>query len=130
MIFNALSCCNSISKFSSLKNVFAASTSLSEISVRHRQFTSLVQPKEMISISYDKDGTWPHIYHEGHMQQFQPGSNHKIWKQQQKYRTEIYPPTKHLYVITKFIPISTRTITSGVMTRSIHFWIWRKTNIK
>ena len=36
--------------------------------------------------------TFPDIYDEGYMQQFQPGPSHNIQKEQQKSRVLIYPP--------------------------------------
>ena len=66
---------------------FATITSLSELYLRIRRFFSLVQTKKVISLNYEKhkqlktmemNETWPDIFYEGYIHQFQPGSTHRI----------------------------------------------------
>ena len=133
-----LFCFNCICKLGTFKNTFAIITSLSELYFRFRRFILLVQTKELFSVNYGRSpsswkpcrwvkldliDTMRDITH-----QFQSELHHKAHQQQQKHRIWRYPPMKHLSMITKTIPISTRIVISYVMKRDIPFWVWQKVN--
>ena len=124
---NGLSCFISICKFGSLKNPFATITSLSELYFRRRNFTLLVQTKEVISMSYGsrtsswKPWRWARLDLIFCMRDIYINSNlnplRKFTSSGRRIKLKGILPWNISQMITKTIPISTKIVISYAMKR-------------
>ena len=109
-----LFCLLSICKFGSSKNLFAASTSLSEHCFRFRRYVLLVQTKKVISVTYySSTSSWVclHIYKEGYINSYLNLLT-KFTNSSRSTKVKYIFPWNLSQMITKTIPISTRIIIS------------------
>ena len=135
---NGLFCFFSICKFGSLKNPFAKITSLSELYLRIRRFIFLEQTKKEISMNYgsstssSKLWTWVRLDLIFSMRNVYINSNlnplTKFTSSSRSTKFKYIPPWNISQMITKTIPISTRTVISFEMKQGIPLSIWWKVN--
>ena len=125
-----LLCFMTIFKSGNFKNLFAAVTSLPELSFRFWRFILLVQLERVISINYSSSKkTWKPqrlvrcdlIHNEGYIHQFQPEPTRKIHKQPQKLKVTLQWTISQM--ITKTVPTSTRIAISYGIKQGIPFWV-------
>ena len=107
-------------------------TRLFELYFRSRRFIFLIQTKKRIlwtmaaaqpAENHEDEKTWPDIYNERNMHQFQ------LTKFSFSSKNTLFKavfPWNISQMITKTVPISTRITISCAVKRCIHFWLWKK----
>ena len=121
-------------KFDSLKNPFAASTSLPKLSFRFRRFILLVQMGKVISTNYGSStSSWkPWRWVRLDLIQWGIYTSIPTWTKftssSRSARHKDIFPWNISQMITKVVPINRRIVISYMMKQGILFWIWQKVN--
>ena len=129
-----LFCFISMCKFDSLKNPFAASTSLPKLSFRFRRFILLVQMGKVISTNYGSStSSWkPWRWVRLDLIQWGIYTSIPTWTKftssSRSARHKDIFPWNISQMITKVVPINRRIVISYMMKQGILFWIWQKVN--